>query len=288
MFSTLLERVKANIDEKKEENDQIHVKGWAFSEDHGVCPIRCKYDGTIRGVDIELRKDVCDRFGKTNIILCGWKVSVPLDKFIDFQMKLSGEWQTFLTYHSLSTTSTVMLPNAQETNKKSETVDPSLVTFSSSTPSLSQIYVMDDFYDDPESIRQLGLQSLEQPSTYILPASLQDKFEKIVGQKMVSFSQYPENGRFHLTNRFVPVSFETIPYQMAGIVFLTPDAPMTGGITFYRSKVDSTDLEAMDLIGNRFNRLVLFPANRIHSVTHHFGLEKQDSRLVQIFAFNLV
>ena len=56
----------------------------------------------------------------------------------------------------------------------------------------------------------------------------------------------------------------------------------------YKSKINSTEVEAVDIVGNVYNRIVLFNAKMIHSVTHHFGSETEDGRLIQQFAFDLL
>jgi hypothetical protein len=305
MFETLVDKVKAHIDEKKVEENNIVLRGWAFSEEYGVCPLRCKYDGTIRGVDIELRKDVCDLFGKSNIVLSGWKIRVPTQKYIDFQIKLGNEWFTFLSYHSSPAPTPEPAPasDPRSAPTTSLTNNMTTVSFAAQPSSISHVYVVDNFYERPDEVRSFGLQTLEQSSSADVVKnirSLQDRMEQILGRKIASFSQFEENGRFTATNRFATIDYQIKPYQYAGFVFLTPHAPVTSGMTFYRSRTtkqpflkedeirsNSTDLEAIDIIGNVYNRLVLFESQRVHAVTHHFGNDLEKGRLIQTFAFNL-
>jgi|LauGreDrversion4_2_1035121.scaffolds.fasta_scaffold05285_6 hypothetical protein len=94
----------------------------------------------------------------------------------------------------------------------------------------------------------------------------------------------------------------------AGVLFLTPDAPLSGGTAFYRFKDGSTceedgkilnnkdevdrfsqDLtkwEMLDRVGNVFNRLILFNANRYHMSMDYFGDTKENGRLFQVFFFS--
>jgi len=96
----------------------------------------------------------------------------------------------------------------------------------------------------------------------------------------------------------------------AGIIFMTPNAPITGGTAFYRfndgstcqqdgdklnnqNEVDrfSQDLtkwELIDSVGNIFNRLVLFNAKRYHMSMDYFGDSKENGRLFQTFFFSTV
>lgn len=94
----------------------------------------------------------------------------------------------------------------------------------------------------------------------------------------------------------------------AGILFLTPDAPLSSGTAFYRfcdgatSQIegeklknksdvnrysqDLTKWELVDRVGNVFNRLVLFDATRYHMSMDYFGDTKENGRLFQVFFFS--
>jgi len=313
MYHTLIDNVKAWIDQKVVEGDGMLLRGWAFSEDNGVCPIRCRYESTIRSVDIEIRKDIVDRFARPNIILSGWKIHVPLHKYIDFQIKLGSEWCTFLSYHSAPQTMKPILEADTDTDTETKTpvelppiqntvINPPVFVPNSSNVQIisfdsrsspSNVFIVDQFYDRPDEVRLFGVSSLQSSNSNAVDSiksnlSLQQNIQNIIGRPIKSFSQYEENGRFSLSHRTTPVSLDTKPYQYAGVVFLTPNAPVTAGITMYRSKTNSTEVEAVDIVGNVYNRIVLFNAKTIHSVTHHFGSEMEEGRLIQQFAFDLL
>ena len=94
----------------------------------------------------------------------------------------------------------------------------------------------------------------------------------------------------------------------AGVIFLTPDAPLSAGTAFYRfydgstSKEDSdllknkevigrftqdlTKWEKVDQIGNIFNRLILFDSRNYHMSMDYFGDTKENGRLFQVFFFS--
>jgi hypothetical protein len=93
----------------------------------------------------------------------------------------------------------------------------------------------------------------------------------------------------------------------AGVLFLTPDAPLSSGTAFYRfcdgamTSLDSellqnseeinkcsqdlTKWELADTVGNVFNRLVLFNSKRFHMSMDYFGDTKENGRLFQVFFF---
>jgi hypothetical protein len=94
----------------------------------------------------------------------------------------------------------------------------------------------------------------------------------------------------------------------AGVVYLTPDAPLSAGTAFYKfkdgatckrdmeilnnetdmnnSSQDLTKWEQVDKVGNVFNRLILFNSNRYHMSLDYFGNSLKDGRLFQVFFFS--
>jgi hypothetical protein len=94
----------------------------------------------------------------------------------------------------------------------------------------------------------------------------------------------------------------------AGVVYLTPDAPLSAGTAFYKfkdgatckrdmeilnnetdmnnSSQDLTKWEQVDKVGNIFNRLILFNSNRYHMSLDYFGNSLKDGRLFQVFFFS--
>jgi hypothetical protein len=94
----------------------------------------------------------------------------------------------------------------------------------------------------------------------------------------------------------------------AGVVFLTPDAPLSAGTAFYRfydgtmSQEDTkclnnqktidrftqdlTKWDLVDRVGNIFNRLILFDARNYHMSMDYFGDKKENGRLFQVFFFS--
>jgi hypothetical protein len=94
----------------------------------------------------------------------------------------------------------------------------------------------------------------------------------------------------------------------AGVLYLTPDAPLSSGTAFYKFydgttcaremeilgnkeetdkwSQDLTKWEKVDEVGNVFNRLILFNSNRFHMSMDYFGDCKENSRLFQVFFFS--
>lgn len=94
----------------------------------------------------------------------------------------------------------------------------------------------------------------------------------------------------------------------AGVLYMTPDAPLSSGTAFYRFhdgstctldaeilknkeetdkySQDMTKWHLVDQVGNVFNRLILFNSNRYHMSMDYFGDSKENGRLFQTFFFS--
>ena len=93
----------------------------------------------------------------------------------------------------------------------------------------------------------------------------------------------------------------------AGVLYMTPNAPLSSGTGIFRFKdgtrteeeasqkgvlelldensQDYTKWELVDRVGNVFNRLVLFNAKQYHASLDYFGTNKENARLFQVFFF---
>jgi len=86
----------------------------------------------------------------------------------------------------------------------------------------------------------------------------------------------------------------------AGVCYLTPDAPYTGGTGLFRhratgehSKIttdhegyDYTKYDLFDRIGNKFNRLIIYRGDLFHASLDYFGDNPTNGRLFQTFFFD--
>jgi hypothetical protein len=94
----------------------------------------------------------------------------------------------------------------------------------------------------------------------------------------------------------------------AGVLYLTPEAPLSSGTSFYKfhdgtsckrdmdllenkeeidtCSQDLTKWQKVDQVGNVFNRLILFNSNRFHMSMDYFGNNKENGRLFQVFFFS--
>jgi hypothetical protein len=94
----------------------------------------------------------------------------------------------------------------------------------------------------------------------------------------------------------------------AGVLYMTPNAPLSSGTGFYKfndctfcekdQKIldnktetdkfsqDLTKWGQVDKVGNVFNRLILFNSKRFHMSMDYFGDSKENGRLFQVFFFS--
>ena len=94
----------------------------------------------------------------------------------------------------------------------------------------------------------------------------------------------------------------------AGVLYMTPNAPLSSGTAFYKfhdgttcekdqkimdnktetdiSSQDLTKWNQVDKVGNVFNRLILFDSKRFHMSMDYFGDSKENGRLFQVFFFS--
>jgi hypothetical protein len=296
MYDTLIHDVLGKIQEYKIEDDNIYVVGWCFHFHQGVLPIRLNYDNTAfekpNGIfKIENRPDVCDVFKNDSLEKSGWSVHIKQAEIIEtlkLEMKIDGEWKTIFDFLFYATTKKYI---------------PSFV-------------VVDDFYKNPDKIREYALkqQFNEHPDyhkgkrtdkVYRFP-NLKLRFENILGSKIKNWTKYGVNCCFQSCIAGDNLVYHFDGQQYAGIIFLTPDAPPETGTSFYRSKttknmklnndfdsvfktglLDGTQFDVVDVVGNKYNRLVLFDAQMFHAASGYFGNSIDNGRLFQLFFFDL-
>lgn len=342
MFETLVSDVKGQIEQKVLNNGNVDVKGWSFSNTHGVCPTRLKYDGIIKSVDIDVRKDICEKFNKNNVILAGWHTSVPTNKYIDIQMKIGGEWTSILSFNTFnmvpeivkvtesvqninlasSTKNEIVYPDNKlidniinniiqnNPNKSINKDDVVVIDFQTNISQIPNLLIVDNFYNNPDSVRSYGLLSFQDKTlnnTIKEIDAFRQHFQKLLGTKITNFDKYEHLGGFSTSTAGDKIIFDTKKHQFIALIFLQKNAPINTGITLYRSKntgkmtveenernsvfknsnLDSTEFEPVDIIGNLFNRLVIFNTKQIHAISNHFGITNDNSRLVQTFAFDV-
>lgn len=179
-----------------------------------------------------------------------------------------------------------------------------------------RVWVVEDFYEDPMAVRNYALQQEYNFEPYyrgrrtqqqFLFPGLKERFEEVMGVKIVKWEEHGMNGRFQHCTVEDALVYHCDEQKWAAAIYLTPEAPFQCGTTLWahkkyrtRSKfefktkgyafekgfLDKTPLEPVDVMGNVFNRLVIWDAGSCHSASEYFGTKKEDSRLFQIFFFD--
>ena len=184
------------------------------------------------------------------------------------------------------------------------------------TKRLPSLMVFDDFYGSPLAIREHAL-SLPFNITGNFPGARTDitrgadnkatrtLFEYLIGTKI---TWWPEeyNTAFQYTTAKDKSWIHYDTSTWAGVIYLTPDAPLDSGTAIYRNKEskiqaldpnnpasdyseqnDMNDWEPVVQVSNIFNRLVIYRGKYYHSsMLPGFGDNQFNGRLFQTFFFN--
>lgn len=191
---------------------------------------------------------------------------------------------------------------------------------------IPELIVVDKFYKDPDNIRCKALDFEYLGEDYhgavgnrceksrLATDEAKEYFEKLLGKKIkmgndIGEWSYSTNGCFQWCSKDTPIVYHCDSQEYAGIVFLTPDAPVNCGTSIFRHKkykikdnsifreewtdktnnqfTDPEPWEEVDRIGNIYNRLVLFKSHNVHGVSEYFGETIENSRLFQLFFFDV-
>lgn len=195
-------------------------------------------------------------------------------------------------------------------------------TFKVNRNSKSTSWIVDGFYEDPDAVREFALQQdyLEggigrgfigrRTHQQFLFPGLKERFEEIMGRKITKWEEHGMNGRFQISWSGEPLVYHCDSQKWGGMLYLTPNAPYQCGTTLYANKktrartyydkgwdaawvdvpgdchLDGTPFEPVDVLGNVYNRLVIFDASAIHSASEYFGTVKENARMWQMFFFD--
>lgn len=175
-----------------------------------------------------------------------------------------------------------------------------------------QLMIIDNFYGNPDNVRNYALsQEFNVKGNYpglrtqpYLPDDLKNAIQYWMQQqgKITDwFEGSGYTGAFQIATAKDRTWIHADHYNMwAGVCYLTPDAPFTGGTALYRHKesgefyrtdkdhdgYDYTKWDLFDRIGNKYNRLILYRGDLFHASLDYFGDSLHNGRLFQTFFFN--
>ena len=190
------------------------------------------------------------------------------------------------------------------------------------------LLTIDNFYSNPLEVRDFALQqefntSGNFPGTRtqsFITEGVKDYIESHMreqhGAVIMNMDQEDPNnynGAYQYTTQKDRSWIHADETQWAGVLYLTPEAPLSGGTSLYkhiptgqssmpllsngavnRALLGEIQLDAQDItkwqqtafIGNVFNRLVIYKADQFHSSVDYFGRDINDGRLFQTFFFD--
>lgn len=185
---------------------------------------------------------------------------------------------------------------------------------------IPQLVVVDDFLKNPDEVRAEALKQnfvkmfsagVRTEEQFLHLAPYKEEFERLLGRRVTNWDDNDANGRFQCCFATDAIPYHSDSQSMAGVLFLTPNAPFDAGLSLLRSKksgqrrrtkdpelmretfgdgaeFDASRWEVIDKIGNIYNRLVLFDAHLCHGASAYFGSTINDGRLFQNFFFNVI
>lgn len=168
--------------------------------------------------------------------------------------------------------------------------------------------ILNNFFQNPDNIREYALslkytkrnqdQYFEGIRTNNLKI-LNNGFYNDVCKKIIeiyfgkNINEFDANLFFHQTSEEDKLDSQWIDDKIhrdiesvvAGIVYLSPNAPIECGTRTY---VNINNTFVPDIImGNVYNRLIIYPAKSFHSASNFFGkVKNKDNRLVLLFFLN--
>jgi hypothetical protein len=175
----------------------------------------------------------------------------------------------------------------------------------------TNVIITDDFYSNPDSVRAFALQQDfsvkgnwpgNRTDTFLtddVKVTVQDIVRGAAGEVTDWHARPGLTGCFEIATALDRSWIHTDHHNTwAGVCYLTPDAPHTGGTGLFRHRAsgatmshelaeyesqDRTKWDLIDVIGNRYNRLVIYRSDLFHMSLDYFGSDLHNGRLFQLF-----
>lgn len=175
----------------------------------------------------------------------------------------------------------------------------------------TNVIIVDDFYSNPDSVRQFALnQEFKIRGNFpgmrtvsFINEDVKDTVQTILWNAAGEITEWNVGdgltGCFEIATAADRSWIHTDHFNTwAGVIYLTPDAPLSGGTGLFMHKrtgartsaelaqyesQDMTKWDMVDRVGNRYNRMVLYRSNMFHTSLDYFGSDLQTGRLFQLF-----
>lgn len=314
MHETLSSNFKGFIDNFYHEDGNLRISGWLITNH--------KRDDVVYFIDIghnvafynhNEREDVADFYNMQtdDYKRCGFDISIPQKDIPEINLFALVRGQKEAIFN-LKTSESRAIPQSQLVG---ETHDIKI-----NTNTIPSVIVIDNFYSEPDKVREMALQQTYNPdiryhkgqrtTKKFIAEGTKQLFESYIGRKITRWVEYEYNGIFQFCTAEDPLVYHSDTQNFAAAVYLTPDAPVTTGTSFFRSKkypdirktnvdaanysdifeggfYDKTKFELIDTVGNVYNRCVIWDAKLIHSASEYFGTNKENGRLFHLFFFDI-
>lgn len=205
---------------------------------------------------------------------------------------------------------------------------------------MNSLIVIDNFLQNPDSVREMALSQVyfsNQKNDSTFPGKRTKFLAEIAPQYNISLFNKLTTLLFNVEQSAYTVdiksNFQLISADfcrgwvhednpdtedIAGVLYLNPNAPINSGTEFYKVKKDvkikdveikdythvkklfvmgkikkedaidslrknNNQYELTDVISNKYNRLILYPSHWLHCAGEYFGSTDETSRLTQVF-----
>jgi hypothetical protein len=287
MYRTENTNVLGHVDTKELKDGIVKTSGWCCTKNFEVKTLRV-VSRNITFIPLTVERNDVSAVLKKDVKDCGWSFEANLP--CELQINVNDQWLTVYSFKD------IYFP-IRSTNPSS--------------------IIVDNFYETPDDVRAFALQCnfvahpnnhkgkrTEECYRYL---ELKKRFEEIIGKKIKNWDNYGCNGCFQYCVAGDQLVYHCDQQAYAGVLFLTPDAPVQTGTCLLRSKhtkkmkvapeeastvfrngfLDPTEFDVVDVVGNVYNRLVLFDSKTIHAASEYFGTTKENGRLFQLFFFDI-
>jgi hypothetical protein len=237
MHETLIEGVKLHIDSVLSDGEETYLSGWCVSPE-GVENVRLKKDKSIfNGVYGKERPDVKEYYNNKKFHKSGFSITIPKKfkdkKNISLEILRKEKW-TEAVKISGEEASSMALPKTADN------------VFKISKRKTSSLVVVDNFYENPDEVRDFALScDFQANESYhkgsrtgerYLTEEIKDSFEKHLQKKITGWEEHGANGVFQYCVAGDSLVYHIDSQSYAAMVYLTPDAPPSCGTTMYKSR----------------------------------------------------
>ena len=190
------------------------------------------------------------------------------------------------------------------------------------------LIITDNFYNNPDEVRAFALEQEfavrgnfpGNRTVSFMDEELKFFISSIVAPHAGEVTYWGDAGEYNYTGAFQYTTSNDKTWihadhttSWAGVCYLTPNAPHTGGTGLFRHKEtgynspprkedgtyddvlleplqndysDYTKWDLVDIVGNVYNRLVLYRGDLFHASLDYFGHDLESGRLFQTFFFS--